>query len=213
MIALTRNGPAPSDRSPHTACEDDAKPHAARAGHDRGKPNRAMECAANSIARPLERGAVTALVILARQAYDRIKPVTDGLPDLDTWRREQSVLACGRRISEATKADFSAIKRHLLNLAGQAGQAFRSAMREGTEAERVALVKLEQSCAERGLKMDYPAAIARRQFKKSLQDCSAMQLWCLIFTVRNRRKAAPKAEGQRSRDYTLKPAAPPGDPF
>ena len=43
---------------------------------------------------------------------------------------------------------------------------------------------------------DYAAAICRRQYKRELGEASAKQLWNLFFTVRNRRKALPKAERQ-----------------
>lgn len=167
--------------------------------------NRADAAAEASIETPLKRGQVTALVILAKQAWTSLRQVRDDVPDFETWRQAEAVKACGHRISFALVKHFSALKRHFANIAGDSGKAFNSAMREGTEDKRIAMAKLAEACQERGLEMSYPAAICRRQFKRSLEDASAKQTWCLVFTVRNRRKvgdAAPQAKA------TAKPAAP-----
>lgn len=231
MIALTRNGLQPEPRSPGVVASGAAA--VARPGEQHAPastPNAADVARDRSVEAPLDRGQKAALVILAKQAWERIRLVDDSVADLDTWRQEQATLACGRRISEAQVKHFSAIKRHFANLTGDAGQAFQSAMREGTEAERIAMMKLQEACAQRGLDMSYPASIARKQFKgAALKDLPAKKLWCLVFTIRNRRKPAraektvAPTKGQRTRDYTLKPAAPAapkpttveeeGDPF
>lgn len=203
MISLTRNGPLPMTQ---------AEPAEAQLVGS----NAADRARDASVEARLTTGQKTALVLLARRAWERVRLVVEDIAGVDAWRQEQAVLACGSRISEARVKHFSMLKRHFADLAGKAGTAFTSAMREGTEAERIAMNTLERECASRGLRMDYPAAICRKQFKCSLQDCTAKQLWCLVFTVRKRRKpetskeVKPTGAGQRSRDYTLK--RPPSKP-
>jgi hypothetical protein len=60
-------------------------------------------------------------------------------------------------------------------------------MRAETEPRRMAMHKLRRDCADRGLSLDYPAAICRRQYRCALEDASPTQLWQLVFTIRNRR--------------------------
>ncbi len=166
--------------------------------------DRADAAAEASIETPLKSGQVTALVILAKQAWTSLRLVRDDVPDFETWRHAEARAVCKRRISEALVKHFSALKRHFASIAGDSGKAFNSAMREGSEDKRIAMAKLTEACQERGLEMSYPAAICRRQFKRSLEDASAKQTWCLVFTVRNRRKAGDAAPQAKT---AAKPAA------
>jgi hypothetical protein len=138
--------------------------------------------------KPLSREQKTALVLIARQAYDARKAKGDELPGFDAWRGEQAIAACGSRISEAGNADFSAIKARFLSYLPDA-RAFVAAVRSETEERRQALYKLRQDCQTRGLDFPaYPASIARQQYKRDLEQCTPKQIWRLVFTVRNRRK-------------------------
>lgn len=52
---------------------------------------------------------------------------------------------------------------------------------------------LEKSCRERGLKFpEYPERVCEDQFRCDLEQASVKQLWCLVYTCRNRRYCAPK---------------------
>lgn len=204
MITLTRHGPNfPPRETP--------APGVVAPAAEGGAVNAATRAAARSVEAPLSRGQKTALVLLAHEAWERVRVTDPDTPDEESWRHAAAVTACGHRISEAQVQHFSMLKRHFLDLAGKAGRAFQSAMRESTEAERIAAAVLASECAARGLPLDYPAAIARRQFKRPLKDLTARQIWCLVFTVRNRREA-PKS-GQKSRPYTLRPTAAANAPF
>lgn len=127
--------------------------------------------------------------ILARLARRAWGMVGGGQP-FDAWRHTECRRACGRRISEATQPDFLPLRAHFRYLAGDAAGAFQDHMRSQDEPRRVALRKLERECSASGLRLDYPAAICRRQFRCDLADASPKQLWNLVFTVRNRRPAA-----------------------
>ena len=127
------------------------------------------------------------LSILAREAYQHQK--VQGMT-LEEWRHEIGIGVCGVRISEAVNDHWAALKRTFLDLAGKHGQAYKSALREGDNKRRVAMHKLTGALAAKGLHISYAASICMTQFKCGLEEASAKQLWCLFYTVTNRRKNA-----------------------
>lgn len=107
------------------------------------------------------------------------------------WRHWQQGLACGRQsLRECTGEDYQLLRAHFLQLAGLEASAARAQERHISNPERIARYKLRQALAEASLPVEYAAAICRRQYRCSLAEASERQLWCLVFTVRNRRKAA-----------------------
>jgi hypothetical protein len=132
---------------------------------------------------PLSKEQRQGLARLARRAWATV----GGDQPFDAWRHEQCRRACGRRISEASQPDFLPLRAHFLNLAGDPVAALQDLMRAETEPRRMAMHKLRRDCADRGLSLDYPAAICRRQYRCALEDASPTQLWQLVFTIRNRR--------------------------
>ena len=206
MISLTRNGMTQPPARQAPEARGPALPSAEPPQVDRAQ--RAVQAAADH---PLSRPQKTALVLFARTAFHHLAART-GEDDFETFRKDEAIKACGRRISEARNSHFSALKSHFLNLAGEAGRAFDSAMREATNDQRIALNKLAEECAARGLDLKYPAAIAWNQFKLPLDKCSAKQLWCLVFTIRNRKKALATPDVERptskGRTYVLEAGGP-----
>ena len=136
----------------------------------------------------LSREQKARLSILAAKAYQaqQVQGMT-----VDEWRREVSIRACGMRISEATNAQWADLKSAFLSLAGKPEQAFETQLREADNKRRIAMHKLTTACRERGLHVSYPGSICHAQFKVPLAEASAKQLWCLFYTVTNRRKAKP----------------------
>lgn len=108
------------------------------------------------------------------------------------WRHWQQGLACGQQSLRLCtgEEDFLRLRAHFLALCGRQEQAARALVRHATEPGRIALWKLREALHERGLDEAYAAAICRNQFRCTLHAASARQLWCLVFTIRNRRKAA-----------------------
>lgn len=135
---------------------------------------------------PLSKEQRQGLARLARRAWANF----GGGQPFDAWRHDQCRRAVGRRISEATQPDFLPLRAHFLNLAGNPAAAFETLMRAESEPRRVAMHKLQRECAARDLPLAYPESICRRQYRCGLEDASPKQLWTLVFTVRNRRKAA-----------------------
>jgi integrase len=125
------------------------------------------------------------LAILARQGYAKLQ--ITGVT-FDDWRHEVAIQACGLRISEATQAHWADLKSAFQIHAGQPDKAFQTQMREGDNKRRVAMFKLTQACQERGLHMSYPDSICHTQFKLPISEASAKQIWCLFYTVTNRRR-------------------------
>lgn len=142
---------------------------------------------------PLTRHQKANLSILARRAYEERRAANPGM-DADTWRRDQSIAACGKRITEATQGDYLRLRAHFEDLCGEPDRAMRTMWEEDNQATKVAFRRLCIECKQRGLDLNYPGVICKKQFHCSLKEATAKQLWCLIFTIRNRRNAggAPK---------------------
>ncbi|MDD3885376.1 MAG: hypothetical protein PHI35_00710 [Victivallaceae bacterium] len=148
---------------------------------------------------PLTREQKARLMILAREAFEKHCAETGErftAAGLETWRRAEQVKACGKAsLRASSQMDFLPLKAHFLNLLGDSGNALNLLLHQQTEPARQARFKLEEACEERGLAMSYPAAICKRQYRCSLDEANAKQLWHLVFTVRNRRKSAKTIKG------------------
>jgi hypothetical protein len=137
--------------------------------------------------KPLTHEQKARLSILAREAA-----IAQGRSlkkqDLDEFRHELAIHACKRRISEATQSDWADLKSAFQDAAGKPEAAFRTQMREGDNKRRVAMHKLTTALAAKGLAPAYAGSICRAQFKCPLEEATAKQIWCLFYTVQNRRK-------------------------
>ena len=127
------------------------------------------------------------LSILARKAA-AVHGIT-GYKAVDEWRHQVSIKACGLRISEATQRNWADLKSAFEDLSGRPERAFQTQMREGDNKRRVALYKLTQALSSKGLPISYAARICAAQFKCPIEEASAKQLWCLFYTVTNRKKS------------------------
>lgn len=137
--------------------------------------------------KPLSKTQKGRLSMLAATAY-----AAQGIGPADAlaeWRRDTAIRACGMRISEATQANWADLKSAFLDLAGKPEKSFACQMREGDNKRRIALHKLAAALAEKGLQPSYAQAICRNQFKVPLEEANAKQVWCLFFTIKNRRKS------------------------
>lgn len=144
------------------------------------------------VAAPLSSQQKQRLAMLSREAFAKQPQIVRGETKFDLWRHAQAIKCCGRRISEASQGDYLPLKAHFLDLAGKPVAAMQAHMRRETEPQRVALHKLMHECAAKGLSPAYAAAICRTQYRCSLEDASEKQLWRLVFTIRNRKPAAPR---------------------
>lgn len=137
--------------------------------------------------KPLSKEQKAKLSILARSAAEK-QGIRGGYKAVEEWRHMISIRVCGVRISEAVQDNYADLKSAFEDLGGRPEKAFQTQMRAGDNKRRVAMHKLSQALADRGLQPAYAASICRAQFKCPLEEASAKQLWCLFFTVTKRRK-------------------------
>lgn len=138
----------------------------------------------------LTKNQKTRLAIMARKAAE-VQGISLKSKDLDEWRHQVCIKACGVRITEATQSNWADLKSAFEDLGGKPEQAFKTQLREGDNKRRVAMHKLTQALAGKGLDASYAAKICNAQFKVPLDQASAKQLWCLFYTVTNRRNPKP----------------------
>lgn len=143
---------------------------------------------------PLDNGQKARLCIMAREAFERMHSREPfNAAELAAWRREQQVKACGiDSLTAVTQAHWPALEAHFLDLQGESGRAFTRLLQPELKAQRLARFKLTAALKERGLAEGYAAAICRMQYKCDLDAATARQLWRLVFTIRNRKKAEGK---------------------
>jgi hypothetical protein len=132
---------------------------------------------------------------LARRSFARDCALARGrgeTPDTsslaaDKFRHEHVTAASGKNgLRCCSQDDYGAVKAHFLDLLGETGHAMNALVHQQGNARRVAEYKLVQACQDTGLSITYAAKICATQFKCSLDDATAKQLWCLMFTIQNR---------------------------
>lgn len=112
------------------------------------------------------------------------------------WRHVEQGKAVGKQslLDCTSECDFLRLCAHFLRIAREYDAANSAQLRAGTESRRIAEHKLREELRERGLAEEYAASICRRQFRCALREANAKQLWCLVFTIRNRRKPLPATQ-------------------
>ena len=113
-----------------------------------------------------------ALARLGRRAWDKHLAWHNSTA-FDTWRREQSIRSCGRRITEATQRDYLGLKAHFLDLLGESGQALNTLLRAESEPARIAAFKLNRLLVGLRLNRAYAEKICFCKFGCSLAEASA----------------------------------------
>ncbi len=169
-----------------------------------------------SPAAPLDNGQKARLCILAREAFDTLveRGAMERGANFEAWRHEQQLEACGlSSLRAATQRHYALVVGHLKGLLGDVAAAARAIERAQTEPRRLAMFKLKEALGERDLPESYAAGICWRQFKRPLSEASDRQVWCLVYTVRSRRKpvtrtllSAPNDSGQECPPYDDAPA-------
>lgn len=158
--------------------------------------NAAGLAAAGGERSPLSRFQKMLLAKAARRAWlARGSPA----PGEAAWRREQALRTAGVRISQARQSDYANLRACFLDAQKRHAAAFNVLVTEPQNKVRIARWKLLKECVQRRLPLSYPEAICRRQFRRPLDEATAKQLWCLIFTIRNRRPAPNPRSAQSAR--------------
>lgn len=157
-------------------------------------------------ARPLSRDEKWQLTALARRTYQQLQQagqIPAGQTE-DAFRQTEAVKACQRRISEATAGDRMLIQAHFLRLKGSVREAQRATAKAASTATDIALHHLRQALAEGDKTEAYAAGIARRIFKRELNELSHKEVWNVIYTVRNANNAAARKGSPNNRYKSLK---------
>ena len=114
------------------------------------------------------------------------------LPQIrEHWRKSWQLKVIGKEsMADATNADFLKLKSLWLELAGDINGALRATAKDMDHALNQARVILERETRAAELAWpEYPEAIVKRQYGKTLAELGPKQLWYAIYTVRNRAKA------------------------
>lgn len=149
---------------------------------------RSRRAYAERLGRPLSNQQKAALALLAKEAYaaqggDAMLGMTER-----EFRHEEVAKACGKGgLTECSQDDYNPIKARFLDLKGESGRALNAHLAHQTEDVSVARFKLQEALKLAGKGEAYAAAIARHRFKCALEQCSAKQLWQLVFTLNKRR--------------------------
>lgn len=123
-----------------------------------------------------------------REAYEAINSEMSATACFEAWRHVEAGKACGvQSLRACTQAHYGRLLAHFQALAGHTAQADYTRARDADNDRRIARYKLAQALRERGLAEGYAAAICVRQYRCGLGEATAKQLWCLVYTVRNRR--------------------------
>jgi hypothetical protein len=126
------------------------------------------------------------ICILAREGASRtgIDP-----EELQAWRREEQFKAIGKEsLTDCVQADYLKLVAHFENLKGETGRALNAHLRSAVQDKEIALKKLHKECALRGLDISYPGKICLNKFKRTVDEATPRQLWCLVFDVRTSNK-------------------------
>jgi hypothetical protein len=139
------------------------------------------------------------LSLLARRAFNRATALARGRGEQfqvkeDDYRHEEVIRACGKHgLRCCSQDDYQAVRSHVLDLVGEHGAAFHAQLAAGTEKRRQAEAVLVRECEKANVDLAYADRICLQQFKCCLAEASEKQIWCLVYTIRNR--AAAKRRG------------------
>ncbi len=134
----------------------------------------------------------------AQRAYNRDLAIARGqggtiLETVDEYRRRHVAAACGKSgLRCCSQDDYGLVTAHFQDLLGESGRAMNTLVHAQGNGRRIAEYKLMQALGAARLGIGYAARICMTQFKCTLEDATEKQLWCLLFTIKNRAKTAPK---------------------
>ena len=141
---------------------------------------------------PKQKGVISQM---AKKAFDRVFRFEDDRPDLDAWRAEQAVKACGVRVSAAQQKHYNRLRSHFAELAGDSGSALRHELRGQDELKRQHRFNLDAALHKYAFAPGYAEAICREMFHVKLDDASEEQLRNLVITVNARGRSRVKGRG------------------
>lgn len=124
------------------------------------------------------------LAIAARSAFKVLEGHGATDESFDEFRHRIAMNACGRRISEALRGDYSHIMAMFCAISGDTTRAFHRAMRGETEGRRIAAKKLEELLKEQGRDISYCYPLFTNMHKTTLEQANAKQVWSVFFSLK-----------------------------
>lgn len=133
-----------------------------------------------------------------REEFETCNPELSVSRCFEAWRRVEQGKAIGvQSLTDprvTSEGHYLRLVAHFQHLLGQGGKAMTNLVRHQEEPRIVAYHKLKSALAERGLDEAYAAKICRTQFRCELGQATTKQLWCLFYTVGNRREKVAATE-------------------
>ena len=155
--------------------------------------NNAARAVAGASLAPLTNEQKTRLVLLARQAFDRLadRGELGDSAEPNTFRHEQCMQAVERPgLTACRNEDYQPLKAHFLRILGKDAAAEIAAQRAFDDPRRQALAKLRSECraAEAVLPnaWGYAAGFVRNKRHVTMEDADAKTIWHAVFLVRRR---------------------------
>lgn len=125
-----------------------------------------------------------------REAFEAINSDLSKTARFEAWRHVEQGKACGvQHMRQMAQEHFAAVLAHFQAIGGHDQAATRTRARGADNGRRIALYKVRQELAAKGLSEGYAAAICQAKYKCPLADASREQLWKIFFDLKNRRKA------------------------
>ncbi len=136
----------------------------------------------------LSQTQIIKLILMARKAYEHAgSRAAEPLPDFNTWRHEQVLIACGRPgLRDAENKHYSAIASRFASLAGEEGQAFEHQLRDQTNERRQLEWSLVRELERAALPQSFAEAISRDRWGGHVSDLTVEQLKMCLMTVKAR---------------------------
>jgi len=154
-------------------------------------PSKETRNAEKGLSRPLSNWQKWKLSELAESVYDHLRDAGElrGI-QLDDWRRQVAVKACGQRISRASLGDFKHIQAAFLQERGRVDAAKRALAQAQAAPAAIAMYKLMELCRKAGTPAAYAHTLAARFYKGAeLSSLTAKQLWTIFYTIQNNANA------------------------
>jgi hypothetical protein len=147
------------------------------------------------MAAPLTNAQKRDLSKMARMAYWRDRRVAELRGEVwelteEAYRHNLVARAVGKHgLRCCSQDDYADVRGACHSALGQDDQALYWHHRGIGNPARVAMAKVRQACTEAGVQLSYAEAICQSVNKCALADASERQLWRIVYTVRNHRKA------------------------
>jgi hypothetical protein len=111
----------------------------------------------------------------------RAAPGTEDTETEGEFRHRIALQACGRRVSEAIRADYGDLAAAFASMGGNTQRAMHIAERGVTEGRRIAIKKLTEVLASQGHQLSYAAPFIKALCGLSIEEAPTKKIWAAVF--------------------------------